>query len=83
MSNILLNISQFPIYLKNSIINVLVRLDDSVTRADLESINPDVDKLTTVKQTKVKVIIIFLQTFGLLLKAFYSFYCLTLLNLSI
>ena len=34
---------------------ILVRLEDSVSRADLESISPEVEKLIAVQQTKVKV----------------------------
>ncbi len=44
------------VYDRNSFVIVSVRLDDSVSRADLENINPDVEKLTMIKQTKVRVI---------------------------
>ena len=33
----------------------LVRLEDSVTRQELESITPALDRLTSVKQNTVKV----------------------------
>jgi len=52
------------VYFSKTTGKLLVRLEDSVSRADLESISPEVEKLIAVQQTKVKGIILTVKSSG-------------------